>query len=1184
MKISYLFLLLILLSPCLSPTTVNGAPVLEDYGSIPLAFTLNQGQTAPEVRFVAQGSGCSLFFTPQGTTFVLSREHPSTGKAAKGTALADSPQAEPTDRDAFAIKLSFAGANPSPKMVGEDRLPWNSNYFIGNNPAQWRTDVPNYARVRLEEVYPDIDLVYYGNQNTVEYDFIVQPGADPGKIRMKYDWGEHAGSSLRLNEKGDLVVTTPAGDIIERKPYCYQVIDGNKCEVSGNYRLLGKNEFTFDLKAYNTERPLVIDPAIVYATLIGGTGRDNSWDIAVDGQGCVYAIGSTSGGIFPSTSGAFDTKKNGITKVFVMKLNESGTGLVYSAFLGGSQEDWGSGIALDNSGNTFVCGTTLSADFPTTVSAYDRSHNGEYDIFVAQLNKMGNGLIYSTFLGGRYWDVSPRLAVDRNGCAYITGDTKSSDFPVTPNSLDQSYNYGEQDAFVTKLNESGTGLVYSTFLGGRNFDQSCDIAVDSNGNAYITGESLGGFPTTPGAFQEEGRGITDAFVTRLNASGSAMVYSTMVGGTGSDTGICIAVDDHGIAYVGGSTSSANFPFTMSAFGLPWNDPYISRDSFVMKLNTTAGRIDFISYIGGSPNNNVSCIALDVNGNTYIAGETTFENFPVTSDALFTYGGGSCGFLSVLDNTGRGVYSTCLGSEGSGILIGDLITGIALDGNKDVYMIGSKHIVPNKSVKIGPAGDDDVCFIKIDFDALNPPQTNTTVLSIQEAVLRGMLNQYCYLWNGSEYIPVGASDHTPISPWSGFWIDVYQPFTLLFSVPANHPDPKQIITAEHVFSPGQYYLSGIPVFPQGWYVSEYFGDDIDGISEQNWRVAVWDSRIFDYRSSDANAFPGLAPGRGFWFIHLSPEDRTVDVTGYPANPIGKYYEVNLTVSQPGGSIHLLANPFFSDLQWDECKVQINSDLSSPAKSARIALEDIRSWQIGLGVQSLDGKARDTYNRAGVILTEGAESRLLNAIELPAPGEYIKLALKDPANSAREALAYDYREMGKSEYTWEVELSTTYSSIDARLSLTGLEQVPEGYTLTLQEVSHKPSTTYSTYTLSEDLTIPLTLTAGTPKKFLLTATAKPTGAKQEQPTAFGISGISPNPFNPSTTITFGLEQAGNVQVKVYSRTGQLIETLANTRLNAGNHTISWNPRGFASGVYFISIESNGKRDSRKVTFMK
>ncbi|MHB9030004.1 MAG: T9SS type A sorting domain-containing protein [Candidatus Latescibacterota bacterium] len=348
-----------------------------------------------------------------------------------------------------------------------------------------------------------------------------------------------------------------------------------------------------------------------------------------------------------------------------------------------------------------------------------------------------------------------------------------------------------------------------------------------------------------------------------------------------------------------------------------------------------------------------------------------------------------------------------------------------------------------------------------------------------------------------------------------------------------------------------------------------------------RAVSWNCYTEEYDICTAEKpLPKLAPGHGFWLIHVNPEAKSIDIEGAPVNPSESYYEVKFLEDTNSLMFHIAGNPYPYPVKWKECRVKVPVGADPMvAKPARIALEDIRSWQINLGVQSADGSARDTYNRAGVILTEGAESRLLNAAELLPPGEHITLALKDPADTEREALAYDYREAGKSEYTWEVELSTTYPSVDARLSLTGLAEIPKGYMLTL-----KDAVTGEVYALDGDKILPVTLLSGASQKFLLTATAKSTGAAQEKPVVFGITGINPNPFNPSTSITFGLEQAGQVRVKVYSLTGQLTDTLVDTRLSAGSHTVTWNPKGLASGVYFISVESNGKRDSCKATLMK
>ncbi|MBI5293193.1 MAG: SBBP repeat-containing protein [Chloroflexi bacterium] len=372
---------------------------------------------------------------------------------------------------------------------------------------------------------------------------------------------------------------------------------------------------------------------LVYSTFLGGSTNDYGNAIAVDGSGNAYVTGYTISSNFPTTPGAFDTTCNCVSygEAFVTKLNAAGSGLVYSTYLGGSVYDSGQALAVDGSGNAYVTGKTSSSDFPTTPGALDTSSNGGTDAFVTKLNAGGNGLVYSTFVGGIWNDYGYAVAVDGGGNAYVTGNTNSIDFPATTGAFDTSQN-GNADAFVTKLNADGSGLVYSTFLGGSNDDIGYSLAVDESGNAYVTGETASSdFPTTPGALDTSSNGGTDAFVTKLNAAGSGLVYSTFLGGSSNDRGKAIAVDSSGNAHVTGNTSSSDFPTTPGAFDTVLN----GGDAFVTKLNAAGSGLVYSTFLGGSNSDYGYAIAVDGSGDAYVTGYATSTDFPTTPGAFDT---------------------------------------------------------------------------------------------------------------------------------------------------------------------------------------------------------------------------------------------------------------------------------------------------------------------------------------------------------------------------------------------------------------------------------------------------------------------------------------------------------------------------------------------------------------------
>ncbi len=435
--------------------------------------------------------------------------------------------------------MEIVGGNPNATPVGQDRLPGIVNYFIGNDPNQWYTNIPTFGRVEYQDVYPGIDLAYYGNQSPdregagLEYDFIVSPGADPNAITLNFAGAD----SAELNPDGDLVLHTAAGDVVQQRPLTYQDLGAERQEIPSRYVADG-TQVRFDVGAYDASRPLVIDPLVLgYSTYLGGGGTfDAAYDIAADDSGHAYVTGETRSVKFPSTAGAFDESYNGGTNdVFVAKLNGDGSGLVYATFLGGIRGDQGGAIVVDTDGNAYVTGGTWSDDFPTTPGAFDETYDGTgstADVFVTKLNAAGNALVYSTYLGGADSDGANEIAVDGTGAAYLAGSTSSITFPTTPEAFDTSYNGGTTDAFAVKLDPSGNALIYSTFLGGSDDDNGIGIGVNADGTAYLTG-STGSldFPTSLGAFDQTYNGdVVDGFVTKFDARASTLIYSTFLGG------------------------------------------------------------------------------------------------------------------------------------------------------------------------------------------------------------------------------------------------------------------------------------------------------------------------------------------------------------------------------------------------------------------------------------------------------------------------------------------------------------------------------------------------------------------------------------------------------------------------------------------------------------------------------
>jgi hypothetical protein len=518
------------------------------------------------------------------------------------------------------LRLQFLGANPATRIAGQRRGPGRVNYLLGENPSKWRTGLPSYQAVVYHELWPGIDMVFRGERGRLEYEFRVAPGASIQDIRLAY----RGVRGLALDRAGNLELETPLGTLTDPRPVSYQQVAERRVRVESRFVLAGAgNAYGFAVGAYDRHLPLTIDPGLVYSTYLGGSGQDAAYGIAVDSAGNAYVTGFTGSTDFPTTAGAFDTTHNGGTDAFVTKLNASGSALVYSTYLGGS----------------------------------------------------------ATYLGTSGQDVGYGIAVDSAGSAYVTGSTASSDFPTTAGAFDTTFN-GFDDAFVTKLNATGSALVYSTYLGGTANEFGLGIAVDSAGNAYVTGDTDStGFPTTAGALDTTQNGSYDAFVTKLNATGSALVYSTYLGGSTTDIGTGIAVDSAGAAYVTGETLSSDLPTTAAAFDTTQNG---GDDAFVTKLDATGSALVYSSYLGGSASDQGFGIAVDSAGAAYVAGATLSSDLPTTAGAFdTTFNGGHDVFVTKLDATGSAlVYSTYLGGTS-----GEFANAIAVDSAGSASVTG-----------------------------------------------------------------------------------------------------------------------------------------------------------------------------------------------------------------------------------------------------------------------------------------------------------------------------------------------------------------------------------------------------------------------------------------------------------------------------------------------------------------
>lgn len=639
----------------------------------PVAFEANRGQTDPQVRFLARGAGYTAFLTPTGAVLDL---------GGRGDARA-------------VVRLKPIGASPAARLVADEPLPGVVHY--ANAPAPAPISAPTYAKVRQDDVYPGVDLVYYGRARQLEYDFVVAPGADPSRIELALEGAQR----LELGADGALVAHTAAGVLRQPRPFAYQEVGGARRAVDADYVVGEGGRVRLRLGAYDASRELVIDPVLVYSTYLGGSNDESDWlwgpvfGIAVDAAGNTYVTGSTTSVDFPTTTGA-DRTLDGSQDAFVTKLTPTGA-VLYSTYVGGPCDDIANDVAVDAAGNAYITGRAHGSVCWAGLTP---------GVLVAKLGPTG-ALLSSLVFGGYLVDTSAgsAIAVDAQGHAYVTGTTSSPDFPTTPGAfrtapcptaIDPTYT----DGFVAKVSADGGGLVYSTFLCGDGYDSPNGIAVDAAGNAFVAGWTRAADFPTVNALQPTNRAQpfgTNGFVAKLGADGSQLLYSTYLGGTINDVINGVAIDGGGNAYVTGSSESTDFPTTPGVVQ-PQRGRVICldefcTDAFVAKIAAAGNALVYATYLYGEGDDAGADVAVDAAGNAYVVGTTASLFFPIRNAFQPTshVRGPTDAFVAKLNpNATRLLHSSYLGgSGGASTLTGwDEGSAIAIDAAGNAYVTGA----------------------------------------------------------------------------------------------------------------------------------------------------------------------------------------------------------------------------------------------------------------------------------------------------------------------------------------------------------------------------------------------------------------------------------------------------------------------------------------------------------------
>jgi hypothetical protein len=652
-------------------------------------FIENKGQWSSEVKYLARAGGMNAWITNSGVVYdyyQIVRNYNASETMKMPRDRKEEFERKNTSVKGHVVKMSLVDVDKECVQEGNNKQGGYYNYFIGNDNSKWASFVGLYGDIAQSEIYKGIDVKYYFDGKSIRYDYIVKPGADLSQLRLKFEGQE----SMKVNEVGELVIKTSLGEVTNGKLYSYQFNGGNKSEVACKFVQGEDGTVSLDARGYDKNKELIIDP-LVYSTFLGGNDDDVCSGLTIDNMGDAYLTGSTSSSSFPTLPGAYQKTYMGNQDIFVTEINPTGSELVFSTFVGGSSIDWGNNIVIDAERNVYISGFTYSLDYPITPGAYQDINGGNQDNFITKFNPTGSSLIYSTYIGGTADEYCNSMAIDITGNIYLVGSTHSSNYPVTPGAYQTNYAGGWGDVFVTKLNPSGNGLVYSTYLGGSDEDEGNSISIDASGNAYVTGTTMStDYPITSGAFQTKyGGGNSwggDVFVTKLNPKGNSLVYSTYIGGNREDFGQSLVTDIQGNVYLTGGTLSQNFPTTSGAYKtiLPQNEYDNNQDVFVAKLNSAGSSLVYSTYMGGDGNEIGNAITVNKEGDVYLTGTTNSSNYPITPKAYqYTSAGTEDVFVTKLNSAGSNLlYSTYLGG-----IVDDEGNAIAIDTKENIYLAG-----------------------------------------------------------------------------------------------------------------------------------------------------------------------------------------------------------------------------------------------------------------------------------------------------------------------------------------------------------------------------------------------------------------------------------------------------------------------------------------------------------------
>ena len=1098
-------------------------------------FIENKGQWDPEVKYLARICGMNAWITNSGVVYdyyKIIRNFDAAEMLKMNPKEKQDSENKNTSIQGHIIKLQLVNTEKNIFSAGNNRREGCYNYLTGNDKNKWASNVPLFDNIELQGIYKGIDVKYYYDNGMLRYDYKVKAGADISQLKFRFE-GQNR---ININSNGEVVLKTTSGDVTNGKIYAYQMDKDKKKEVTCKFEQ--KEDGTLGLKAegYDEKKELIIDP-LVYSTFIGGSGAyDYGNSIAVDASGNAYITGQTASLNFPTTSGAYQTTYGGFNQdAFVTKLNSDGSGLVYSTYIGGNYNDIGYSIALDTRGDAFITGQTSSTNFPISNDAYQTTLTSVVgNAFVTELNSTGTGLIYSTYIGGSYrTDGEYGFSIAVDGSGNAY-ITGWTDSPDYPTTTGayQTALSASENAFVTKLNSTGTALIYSTLIGGSNI-------INGDFGYAIAIDAAGNAYITGQAYSSDYPTTSGAyqtapgiFVTKVNPSGSDLIYSTCIGGCG--IGKSIAIDAGGNAYITGYTQCA-YPSTSGAFQTA------SANCFVTKLNSTGSGLIYSTFIDG---NQVNSIALDMSGNAYITGWTDSPNFPTTSDAYqttlnasptpYTYGNA---FITEFNSTGSGlVYSTYIGGNTF-----DVGNSIAIDGIGNAYITGETGST-NFPVTSGAYRNTFTYgfVLKLNITSITKPDV------IQQ-----------------------------VSPFNGSTGNI-QPIQFKWLTSARTSSYRLQVSKDSIFTT-------IIADTTGLTDTTYTLNGLSNLTTYFWRVnatneggtsdwsSVWKLKTLGNPTQPEIIYPLVNSSNiplTVNFVWNKSQEQLIN-TQKIITPIGTKNR-NKTLSLPGINKINNVSRYWFELMTDTTSASfVKNDSTLTDTTIQVAgLKNLTNywWRVKGMNETGWGDYTNWCNFTTIIDTPGVVILISPNDSTTIPNEYTSILFTWESDLYAS--------------TYELQIATNINFNPVFFDTIGVADTTFNYHIFGGIPPFSWRVRASNFAGTGSWSPVMTVT-----NFLDLV-----NAKNGLPVNYEIYQNYPNPFNPSSKIRYALPFNSNIKIEVYNILGQKVRELLNEQKAAGYYEVTFNTNGLSSGIYLYMIYAksiDGKseyRNTKKMVFLK